>query len=72
MPTSDCVYVYLQLPGSLQVVTVGYFEQAVRTGVPIGMFVYNPAYLAGRGAHRPDEADGREPLACGSAQPRGG
>ncbi|MGH8171427.1 MAG: type II toxin-antitoxin system HipA family toxin [Steroidobacteraceae bacterium] len=45
MPTSDRAYVYLQLPGSLQVLTVGYFEQAVRTGVPIGMFVYNPAYL---------------------------
>jgi serine/threonine-protein kinase HipA len=45
MPTSDRVYVYLQLPGSLEVVTAGYFEQMERTGVPVGVFVYNPAYL---------------------------
>ena len=45
MPTSNRVYVYLQLPGSLEVVTAGYFEQTERTGVPVGMFVYNPAYL---------------------------
>jgi serine/threonine-protein kinase HipA len=45
MPTSDRVYVYLQLPGSLEVVTAGYFEQTERTGVSVGMFVYNPAYL---------------------------
>jgi serine/threonine-protein kinase HipA len=45
MPTSDRVYVYLQLPGSLEVVTAGYFEQTDRTGVPVGVFVYNPAYL---------------------------
>jgi serine/threonine-protein kinase HipA len=43
--TSDRVYVYLQLPGSLEVVTAGYFEQSERTGVPVGVFVYNPAYL---------------------------
>ena len=46
MPTSDRVYVYLQLPGSLEVVTAGYFEQTERTGV--GMFVYNQAYLGSR------------------------
>jgi serine/threonine-protein kinase HipA len=46
MPTSDRVYVYLQLPGSLEVITAGYFEQTERTGVPVGVFVYNPAYLA--------------------------
>src|SRR5690348_10301390 len=45
MPTSDRVYVYLQLPGSSEVVTAGYFEQADRTGVRVGSFVYNPAYL---------------------------
>jgi serine/threonine-protein kinase HipA len=45
MPTSDRVYVYLQLPGSLEIVTAGYFEQTERTGVPLGAFVYNPAYL---------------------------
>jgi len=43
--TSDRVYVYLQLPGALDVVTAGYFEQTERTGVPVGVFVYNPAYL---------------------------
>lgn len=45
MPTSDRVYVYLQLPGSLEVITAGYFEQTERTGVPVGMIVYNSAYL---------------------------
>lgn len=45
MPTSDRVYVYLQLPESLEVVTAGYFEQTERAGVPMGAFVYNPAYL---------------------------
>ncbi|HWM71363.1 MAG TPA: type II toxin-antitoxin system HipA family toxin [Steroidobacteraceae bacterium] len=45
MPASDRAYVYLQLPGSLEVVTAGYFEQTERTGVSMGMFVYNPAYL---------------------------
>jgi serine/threonine-protein kinase HipA len=45
MSTSDRVYVYLQLPGSLEVVTAGSFEQVVRQGVPLGVFVYNPAYL---------------------------
>jgi serine/threonine-protein kinase HipA len=45
MPTSDRVYVYLQLPGSLEVVTAGSFEQVVRAGVTLGGFVYNPAYL---------------------------
>ena len=45
MPTSDRVYVYLQLPGSHEVVTAGSFEQVVREGVSLGVFVYNPAYL---------------------------
>jgi len=45
LPTSDRAYVYLQLPGSLEVVTAGYFEQTERSGVPVGVFVYNPAYL---------------------------
>jgi len=45
VPNSDRVYVYLQLPGTLEVVTAGYFEQTERTGVPVGVFVYNPTYL---------------------------
>jgi len=45
LPTSNRVYVYLQLPGSLEIVTAGYFEQTERTGVRVGVFVYNPAYL---------------------------
>ena len=50
MPISkDRAYVYLQLPGSLEIVTVGFFEQQERTGVALGVFVYNPAYL-----ERPD------------------
>lgn len=50
MPTSDRAYVYLQLPGSLEVVTAGYFEQTEHTGVPVGVFVYNPTYLEGQDA----------------------
>jgi len=42
---SDRTYVYLQLPGSLEVVTVGFFEQQERAGVALGVFVYSPAYL---------------------------
>jgi serine/threonine-protein kinase HipA len=45
LPTSDRVYVYLQLPESLETVTAGYFEQTERTGVHVGVFVYNPTYL---------------------------
>ncbi len=46
MPISDDrAYVYLQLPGSLEVVTAGFFEQRERAGVAIGLFVYNPGYL---------------------------
>lgn len=45
MPGSDRVYVYLQLPGLLEVVTAGSFEQTERAGVRLGVFVYNPAYL---------------------------
>ncbi len=43
------VYVYLQLPGTLEVVTAGYFEQSRRGGMTLGTFVYNPKYL-----RRPD------------------
>ncbi len=47
MTTSDTrAYVYLQLPGSLEVVTAGYQEIDVRAGVRRGLFVYNPAYLS--------------------------
>jgi len=45
MPTSERVYVYLQLPGSLEILTAGYFEQIERAGVSVGVFVYNPAFL---------------------------
>lgn len=45
MATSDRVYVYLQLPGSREVVTAGYFEQTDRIAVRLGVFVYNPIYL---------------------------
>lgn len=45
MPTSERAYVYLQLPGSLEVLTAGYFEQLERAGVSMGVFVYNPTYL---------------------------
>jgi len=43
--SSDRAYVYLQLPGSLEVVTAGFFEQQERAGVALGVFVYSPAYL---------------------------
>lgn len=47
MPISkERAYVYLQLPGSLEIVTAGFFEQEDRAGVPLGVFVYNPAYLS--------------------------
>lgn len=46
MPISnDCAYVYLQLPGSLEIVTAGFFEQQERAVVVVGVFVYNPTYL---------------------------
>jgi serine/threonine-protein kinase HipA len=43
--SSDRAYVYLQLPGCLEVVTAGFFEQRERAGVALGIFVYNPTYL---------------------------
>lgn len=46
MPISnDRAYVYLQLPGSLETVTAGFFEQQERAGVALGVFIYSPAYL---------------------------
>ncbi len=42
-------YVYLQMPGALEVVTAGYFEQSRGGGVALGTFVYSPKYL-----RRPD------------------
>jgi hypothetical protein len=41
-------YVYLQLPRSLETVTVGYYEQESRPGVELGIFVYSPQYLERR------------------------
>ena len=47
MTTSDGrAYVYLQLPGSLEVVTAGLYTLETRSGVPRGSFVYSPKYLA--------------------------
>jgi serine/threonine-protein kinase HipA len=43
--SNDRAYVYLQLPGSLEIVTAGFFEQQERAGVVVGVFVYNPTYL---------------------------
>ena len=46
MTTSNTrVYVYLQLPGSLEIVTAGRYELQMRSGVSTGAFVYNPIYL---------------------------
>ena len=46
MPISkDRAYVYLQLPGSLETVTAGYYEQESRLGVELGIFAYSPRYL---------------------------
>jgi serine/threonine-protein kinase HipA len=47
MPISkDRAYVYLQLPRSLEIVTAGLFQQEDRSGIALGVFVYNPSYLA--------------------------
>jgi len=43
--SNDRAYVYLQLPGSLETVTAGFFEQQERAGVALGVFIYSPAYL---------------------------
>jgi serine/threonine-protein kinase HipA len=43
--SNDRAYVYLQLPGSLEIVTAGFFEQQERAAVAVGVFVYNPTYL---------------------------
>jgi serine/threonine-protein kinase HipA len=48
--SSDRAYVYLQLPGSLETITAGYYEQENRSGVNIGIYVYSPQYLARRDA----------------------
>jgi len=49
MMTSEC-FVYIQLPGSLEVVTAGRFRHEVLPdGVAMGLFVYGSRYLA-----RPD------------------
>lgn len=43
------VYVHLQMPQSLEVVTAGYHEISFPNGIVTGTFVYNPGYL-----RRPD------------------
>jgi len=51
MTTSEeRAYVYLQLPGSLEVVTAGLYALEARSGVPRGRFAYSPVYLARRDA----------------------
>ncbi len=45
MTSKGRAYVYLQLPGTLQVWTAGYYELEDRSGVPTGIFVYNPNYI---------------------------
>jgi len=47
--TSERIYVYLQLPGSLETVTAAYYERSVRDGVALGTFGYGQRYRA-----RPD------------------
>ncbi len=47
--TSERIYVYLQLPGSLETVTAAYYERSVRDGVAQGTFGYGKRYRA-----RPD------------------
>jgi serine/threonine-protein kinase HipA len=51
MATSENrVYVYLQLPGSLEVVTAGFYELNFPQGTPTGSFTYEPAYLSRKDA----------------------
>lgn len=50
MSSEQRAYVYLQLPGTLEVMTAGRYTLAVRDGVPVGRFLYNPAYLEDRRA----------------------
>lgn len=47
--TSERIYVYLQLPGSLETVTAAYYERSVRDGVALATFGYGQRYRA-----RPD------------------
>jgi serine/threonine-protein kinase HipA len=48
--TSDSrIYVYLQMPGTLEVVTAAYYEHAVDNAVPTGRLVYGRRYM-----ERPD------------------
>ena len=44
--TSDRIFVYLQLPGSLEVVTAAYYRLEPGNGVPKGTFGYGRSYLA--------------------------
>jgi len=45
MTSKARAYVYLQLPGTLEVVTAAFYQLENRSGVPTGIFVYNPRYL---------------------------
>ena len=44
--TSDRIFVYLQLPGSLEVVTAAYYQLEPGDGIPKGTFGYGSSYLA--------------------------
>lgn len=46
MSSDQRVYVYLQLPQTLEVVTAGAYTLALPEGVPVGTFRYSPRYLA--------------------------
>jgi serine/threonine-protein kinase HipA len=50
MNSEQRAYVYLQRPGSMEVVTAGRYTLAARDGVAVGRFLYNPAYLEDRRA----------------------
>lgn len=43
---SDRIFVYLQLPGSLEVVTAAYYRLEPGDGAPMGTFGYGRSYLA--------------------------
>ena len=50
MNSEQSAYVYLQLPGSMDVVTAGKYTLADRDGAALGRFRYNPAYVDDRRA----------------------
>ena len=49
MTSEQRIYVYLQMPGSLETVAAAYYRQTVRDGISVGTFGYGRQYRA-----RPD------------------